>query len=243
MLLWLHLYKATERRRREKGNSNILNVRPEKRTVKGLRFGFDFGRAINTSIFPSFPVGERITYVSEDPCSPNGPSPITVSTNTICVYWGHGFANKWVICQRFLLVSNVDNGLMRLKKRSMLNFCCLTLNIYQSYFDWIVLQNLNSFSIYGFINSIVSQLLCCSHLSKWHNNSPLSWCWNSRGQDSLYPFPLGSHRHSLSSAPCYPSSPSHDHLSSGQYHHLLEYLLPMCSPAHNIASTQQPLLL
>ena len=125
LLLWLHLHKATERRRREKGNRNILNVRPEKRPVKGLRFGVDFGRAINTSVFTSFPVDERVTGDSEDPCSPSRPSPITVSTHTICVYWGQDFANKWVICQSFLLVSTADNGFMRLKKRSTLNFFVL----------------------------------------------------------------------------------------------------------------------
>lgn len=108
--------------------------------------------------------------------------PCAAATNTICVRRGKDFTNKWVICHGFLLVSNADNGFMELKNRSALNFRCLILNIYPSYYDWIVLQNLNSFYIYCFISGHVSQRLCCSHLSEWHNHPSSSWSQNSQGQ-------------------------------------------------------------
>lgn len=180
-----------------------------------------------------------VTYDFENPCSSNRQSLITVFTNTICVYWGNDFTNKWVICQRFSLVSSVHNGCMRFKNRSKFNFCCLILNIYQSYYNWKVPQNLNSFYIYYFITSHVSQLLCCSYLSKWHNHSsfpevlesnlisPFS-SWISITQPLLSPFMLPVWSEPLIS------------LCLASCGHLLMYLLPTCLPAHNIASAQQP---
>lgn len=123
----------------------------------------------------------------------------------------------------------------------MLNSSFLSLNINQSYYDWIAPQNLNSFYIYIFINSHVSQLFCCFHLSKGHNHSPFSSGPSFQSQTEFHPFPLSSHPYShFSASSCYLSGPSHYHLLSGQLWSPSYGLLPACLPICNIVSIQQP---